>query len=295
MATVKPDTGSSSSSCMPTAFATPVIATPAPIATATATPAPIAIATASPAPIAMATAVAIPAGPAFAEVPAGGNGGYEQWPPLCDFCSAGNNMCLYATFCLPCLAGHLFTNVLGRPGCCMKLAVLYTCCAIVGFGLYAIGAAPTWMANGDEGGEANGDEGGEATDEGFIQFAGAADALARVMQAVCSALVCYTLIKVSPRATRPRRNITAPAPRDRSARPLSFLFRVPRHTTPPACAQVRQELRNRSGGRLQGSCCEDCMCSYFCGCCTTIQLARYLGWEDRPYSLCSPTGISESV
>ena len=128
---------------MPTAFATPVIATPAPIAVATATPAPIAVATANPAPIAMgtatpapiavataipapiamATAVAIPAGPAFAGVPAGGNGGYEQWPPLCDFCSAGNNMCLYATFCLPCLAGNLFTNVLGRPGCCMKLAV----------------------------------------------------------------------------------------------------------------------------------------------------------------------------
>ena len=184
----------------------------------------------------MATAVAIPAGPAFAGVPAGGNGGYEQWPPLCDFCSAGNNMCLYATFCLPCLAGHLFTNVLGRPGCCMKLAVLYTFCAIVGYGLYAIGAAPTWMgsANGDEGEEANGDEGGEATDSPFIQIQKAADTLGRVMQAVCSALVCYTLIKVSPRATRPRRNLTAPAPRDRSARPLSFLFRVPRRTTPPA-------------------------------------------------------------
>ena len=244
----------------------------------------------------MATAVAIPAGPAFAGVPAGGNSGYEQWPPLCDFCSAGNNMCLYATFCLPCLAGHLFTNVLGRPGCCMKLAVLYTFCAIVTYGLYAIGAAPTWMgrANGDEEEEANGDEGEEATDSPFIQITKAADTLGRVMQAVCSALVCYTLIKVSPRATRPRRNLTAPAPRDRSARPLSFLFRVPRRTTPPACPQVRQELRNRSGGRLQGSCCEDCMSSYFCGCCTTIQLARYLGWEDRPYSLCSPTGISES-
>ena len=154
----------------------------------------------------MATAVAIPAGTAFAGVPAGGNGGYEQWPPLCDFCSAGNNMCLYATFCLPCLAGHLFTNVLGRPGCCMKLAVLYTFCAIVGYGLCAIGAAPTWMgrANGDEEEEANGDEGEEATDSPFIRYARAADALGRVMQAVCSALVCYTLIKVSPRATRPR-------------------------------------------------------------------------------------------
>ena len=80
----------------------------------------------------------------------------------------------------------------------MKLAVLYTFCAIVGYGLYTIGAAPTWM------GRANGDEGEEATDSPFIRFAGAADALGRVMQAVCSALVCYTLIKVSPRATRPR-------------------------------------------------------------------------------------------
>ena len=88
----------------------------------------------------------------------------------------------------------------------MKLAVLYTFCAIVGYGLYAIGAAPTWMgrANGDEEEEANGDEGEEATDSPFIRYARAADALGRVMQAVCSALVCYTLIKVSPRATRPR-------------------------------------------------------------------------------------------
>lgn len=55
--------------------------------------------------------------------------------------------------------------------------------------------------------------------------------------------------------------------------------------------KTRMTLRQRSNGRLGGSPFEDCLLSYFCGCCTTIQMARYMGWEDKPYSLCSNTGV----
>jgi Cys-rich protein (TIGR01571 family) len=194
--------------------------------------------------------VAIPTGPPVATgfaVQESGSGGYEQFPPLCDFCSAGNNICCYATFCTPCLAGQMFTNVIGRPGCCMRLSVLYTICAIFGYVLLTIAAAPMGRDDDEQGDE------GEDGSPRPIAITAIADLVGRVASFVASALLCWTLVK------------------------------------------VRQALRNRSGGRLHGNSCEDCVLSWFCTCCTTIQLARYLGWEDKPYNVCSPTGVPESI
>lgn len=249
----------------------------------------------TPAPIAVATAVAIPTGPPVATgfaVQASGSGGYEQFPPLCDFCSAGNNICCYATFCTPCLAGQMFTNVIGRPGCCMRLSVLYTICAIFGYVLLAIAAAPMERDDGEQGDEGEDDSPRPIPITGYAELAG------RVASFVASALLCWTLVKASPPpATQPYRVIIA----------LSLLSclllshgahqtKLPSHgTTYRSGAQVRQALRNRSGGRLHGNSCEDCVLSWFCTCCTTIQLARYLGWEDKPYNVCSPTGVPESI
>ena len=84
----------------------------------------------------------------------------------------------------------------------------------------------------------------------------------------------------------------APTPRTADG---TNLLRVPTlHTPRVPGEQVRQELRSRShrvGARLSGGSCEDCMYSWCCTCCTSIQLARYLGFEEKPYSVCSPMGI----
>jgi Cys-rich protein (TIGR01571 family) len=236
---------------MPTATATPAM----PIAVATATPMPVATAVATPPPVAIATAVAVPTMPAGGVyAPAGGNGrhapsGYEQWPSLCDCFSAGNSMCLYGAFCMPCLAGHMYTHVLKRPGCCMQLSAVYTILGIIAGAFMLLGSLPQWMDRGRD--DENG--GDEEEGGGLTSLSRVADPIGRLLQAVATMCICYTLIR------------------------------------------VRQELRNRSGGRLGGSGCEDCLCSYFCTCCTAIQMARYLGWEDRPYSVCSATGIDDQV
>ena len=105
-----------------------------------------------------------------------------------------------------------------------------------------------------------------------------AELVGRVMLFIVGASVCSTLIKASRRA--------APHPH---ALLLFLVAQSPlhgpclppragatpttrtRHDPPLPGEQVRQELRNQA--QLSGSSCEDGTYSWFCTCCTTIQLA----------------------
>ena len=208
----------------------------------------------------------------FQDSPARGR--YNQWPALCDCCSAGNCICIYGTCCTLCLAGQMYSNLFetrGKPGCCMNLCLLYTLGSICAYGsICALASAPR---------------------PGWITMA---QLFGDVVLFAVSVSVCWTLIKASRLAacSFPAHYSVyllhvppgAPTPRPR-----------PGHDPPLPGEQVRQELRKRShrsgGARLSGGDCEDCLYSWYCTCCTSIQLARYLGWEDKPYNVCSPTGI----
>jgi Cys-rich protein (TIGR01571 family) len=61
---------------------------------------------------------------------------------------------------------------------------------------------------------------------------------------------------------------------------------------------LRQAIRTKyavpatSCGGAGDGCCEDCCCTFWCGCCTVIQLARQTHNEDQyPYQCCTSTGL----
>ena len=61
--------------------------------------------------------------------------------------------------------------------------------------------------------------------------------------------------------------------------------------------QVRRSIRYRY--RIAAECCgdlEDCCCSFWCSCCTTIQIAHQLGITNQNFQLCAPTaGLALAV
>ena len=85
----------------------------------------------------------------FQDSPARGR--YNQWPALCDCCSAGNCICIYGTCCTLCLAGQMYSNLFetrGKPGCCMNLCLLYTLGSICAYGsicALASGSGREWI------------------------------------------------------------------------------------------------------------------------------------------------------
>ena len=188
----------------------------------------------------------------FEDSPARGH--YNQWPALCDCCSAGNRMCIYGTCCTPCLAGQMYSNLFetrGKPGCCMTLCLFYTLGSICAYLLMMLpgvlapppsGREPMWIT--------------------MAQYLG------DVVLFAVSVSVCWTLIKASRLAARSFPAlffvsvacVPPGAPTPRTARPA--------HDPPLPGEQVRQELRKRShrsgGARLSGSDCEDCLYSWCC-------------------------------
>ena len=58
--------------------------------------------------------------------------------------------------------------------------------------------------------------------------------------------------------------------------------------------QIRGAIRRRDnipGACCGGGCCEDCLCSWFCACCTQSQLMRHVGMKGDRYNVCAPGGI----
>ena len=119
----------------------------------------------------------------FQDSPARGR--YNQWPALCDCCSAGNCICIYGTCCTLCLAGQMYSNLFetrGKPGCCMNLCLLYTLGSICAYGsICALARAPPGQ------------------DPMWITMA---QLFGDVVLFVVSVSVCWTLIKASRLAAR---------------------------------------------------------------------------------------------
>lgn len=59
---------------------------------------------------------------------------------------------------------------------------------------------------------------------------------------------------------------------------------------------ARRKIRDRDGipeGRGCGGGCEDCCVSYWCGCCSLVQMLRQEGITGGTYRACTPTGVEE--
>ena len=177
--------------------------------------------------------------------------------------------CFAAWCCLPITTGQLWQYTFGQPGSCMVISCIL-------FGISAVEIVLKMKIDAEAEARCGPYPGGSIPltgDCATIQCQQELDRWSRGVQrwAVCTSEVEPALAQIASYA---------------SATVFAAVFFM--------TCQIRGAIRRRDnipGACCGGGCCEDCLCSWFCACCTQSQLMRHVGMKGDRYNVCAPGGI----